>query len=135
MANTRKPACTGLLGGVALLLALLGVLAMHGVGSHGSGHTSATASPHHDPVVTVVVGHAAHATSVAADHLASQEPASSSWSALCLAVLAGAVLLTLASGRGPGALIAPRMRLGRPGPPGRRDRDPPSLAALSVRRC
>lgn len=132
MANTRKHACTGLLGGVTLLLVLLGVLAMHGVGSHGSGHASATASRHHDPVVvTQVVGHAAHA----ADHLASQEPASSSWSALCLAVLTGAVLLTLASGRGSGALTAPRPRPGRPRPPGRRDRDPPGLALLSVRRC
>lgn len=130
MGTTRKHACTGLLGGAALILVVLGVLAMHGVGSHGSRHAS-TPSPHHDPALALAVG-PAHA---AADHLTSQQPTPTSWTTLCLAMLAGAVLLAVTSGRGSAALIVPRPRRRRVFPPGRRERDPPSLALLSVHRC
>lgn len=136
MGTTRKHARTGLLGGAALLLVVLGVLAMHGVGSHASGHGSAAPARHHDPATAQAVEPAMAQTAAhAADHLGSQQPAPPSWTELCLAMLAGAVLLAFASGRGSAALTVPRPRPGRAFPPGRRDRDPPSLVLLSVRRC
>ena len=131
----------GLLGGAALLLVLLGVLAMHGLGGHSAtghsatGHGGPPEAAHEHSVVTTVVGHAAHGAADAAEHLATGDPDAAAWTALCLAVLAGAVLLSLATRPGPVLRFAPA----RPGaasrPPGRRDRDPPSLVALSVRRC
>ena len=134
MGTAPQHARAGLLGGAALLLVLLGVLAMHGVAGHGSGHASAGAAPHHASTVAQVVTHAAHELS-AVEHLAADHSAPVSWTALCLAVLAGAVLMLLTARRASGV----RVRSGPPGRstqlPGRRDRDPPSLVLLSVRRC
>ena len=135
MGTAPQNARAGLLGGAALLLVLLGVLAMHGVAGHGSGHASVGALPHHASAVAQDVTHAAHDLSAPVEHLAAHDSAPTSWTALCLAVLAGAVLMVLTARRASGV----RVRSGPPGQstrlPGRRDRDPPSLVLLSVRRC
>ena len=135
MGTAPQNARAGLLGGAALLLVLLGVLTMHGVAGHASGHASANAAPHHASGVAQVVTHAAHGLSAPVEHLAEDDSAPVSWTALCLAVLAGAVLMLLTARRASGV----RVRSGPPGRstqlPGRRDRDPPSLVLLSVRRC
>jgi len=135
MGTPRQHARAGLLGGAALLLVLLGVLAMYGFGGHGNGNATPTAASHHAATTWQWGTHAVHAAAGAAEHTTPDEPAHASWTALCLAVLAGAALLVLVTRRAAGALV----RSGLPGPsmrlPGRRDRDPPSLVLLSVRRC
>jgi hypothetical protein len=135
MGTAPQNARGGLLGGAALLLVLLGVLAMHGVAGHGSGHASAGAAPHHASAVAHVVTHAAHELSAPVEHLAAHDSAPATWTALCLAVLAGAVLVFLTARRASGLRVRswPPSRSAQL--PGRRDRDPPSLVLLSVRRC
>lgn len=132
MSTARQHPRTGLLGGAALLLVLLGVLAMHGLGGHAAGHGPLPSSHPHDAVATLA---AEHAAADAAQHLASDAPHQPWWAALCLAIVAGAVLLL--AGRSTGAPV--RVSSLRPAAaariPGRRDRDPPSLVVLSVRRC
>ena len=132
MSTARQHPRTGLLGGAALLLVLLGVLAMHGLGGHAAGHGPLPPSHAHDPVATRSVEH--HVTDTV-QHLATDAPHHAWWTALCLAILVGAVLLRAGRPTGtPGRLSAlrpaPRTRV-----PRGRDRDPPSLVVLSVRRC
>jgi hypothetical protein len=137
MSTARQHHRTGLLAWAALLLVLLGVLAMHGVGGgHGADHRPVASSGlgstpdvagHHAPGPTAPTDPVAHLAADVADP--------TSWTALCLAILGGAVLLLLGRGTAvptpfPPAPTALRTRL-----PGRRDRDPPSLIVLSVRRC
>jgi hypothetical protein len=124
------------LGGVA---ALLGLLAMHGLATHGSAHhaRSAEATP------LVSTGH--HAATPARESSmpmvgTSQDggdlPGLLGLSALCLAVLMAGV--GLAMGRRSGvAVTLERGRSARAGraPRARRDRDPPCLIALSIQRC
>ena len=132
MSTARPHPRTGLLGGAALLLVLLGVLAMHGVGGHAAAHGPLPPSHAHDSVATRSVDHAVTET---VRPLATDAPQPAWWTALCLAVLVGAVLLL--SGRpggAPGRLVTPRAA-SRTRIPGGRDRDPPSLVVLSVRRC
>jgi hypothetical protein len=137
MSTARQHHRTGLLAGAALVFVLLGVLAMHGVGGgHGGGHApvaSSTLGSTQSPD-----GHHAHRQAAPTDavaHLAADVTDPSSWTALCLAILSGAVLLLVGSGTAVPA-PSPVAPAGAGSPiPGRRDRDPPSLIALSVRRC
>lgn len=137
MSTARQHHLTGLLAGAALVFVLLGVLAMHGVGGgHGAGHGQ-VASSGLGPTPGVA-GHHAHGHAAPTDsgaHLAADVADPASWTALCLAILGGAALLLVGRGTAvptplPPAPTALRSRL-----PGRRDRDPPSLIVLSVRRC
>ncbi len=136
MSTPTKHTRGGLLGGAALLLVLLGVIAMHGLGGHAAGH-GAPAADHTGASVTVG-GHqhvAPEPVAGASAHLATSPEPHSAWTALCLAVLAGAVLLAL-RGRAGVVVRGTSRRPAAPSPvPGRRDRDPPSLLVLSVCRC
>jgi hypothetical protein len=136
-----RGAPSGLL--VAVLFVLLtGVLSMHGWGTHGiasagdtpSAHHSGLAEPQHAAVIASVVGESASADTPALTGVPNS--AGMHLAGLCLAVISnlGLVLMLLrALGR-----RAP-LRLSPPRPwhvrrdPGR-DRDPPSLARLSVLR-
>ena len=139
MRTARRHHRTGLLAGAALLLVLLGVLAMHGVGGgHTVGHAPLSASGPRDPVATGAAGHHVHGQTAppgSVPHLAADVTDPAAGTALCLAILGGTVLLLLGTRTGVPPLLPPvRVVLGTR-VPGRRDRDPPSLIALSVRRC
>lgn len=137
MTTVPPPSRTGLPGAAALLLVLLGVLVMHGVGGHGAGHGAdpEAGHPHLDgiaPTVTVVGPPGVTADS---PQPATDEAPSPPWTALCLAILVGAFLLTLTTGRGGRVRILPRRVAAAIRSPGRRDREPTRLVALSVCRC
>lgn len=136
MSTATKHARVGLLGGAALLLVLLGVLAMHGLGGHAAGHDALPGGHAVEPVAVGPHGHLAHEpVTDASTHLATDPGADPWWTALCLAVLAGAVLLAVRGNVGVW-LPGPTRRPVVTSPvPGRRDRDPPSLLVLSVCRC
>lgn len=121
------------LGGVA---ALLGVLAMHGLATHGTAHHPVEATP------LVSVDH--HAATAATDHSTplismpdgGEVPGLLGLTALCLAVLMAGVGLVMGR-RGGVTVMTRRGRSARAGtaPRVRRDRDPPCLIALSIQRC
>lgn len=136
---------SGLLGGAGLLLVLLGVIGMHGIGGHGNHGAPAS---HAAPGTDLAVAHASPpstvhrpAAHVAAGHVAAltADPAPEDlnpWVALCLAVLVGGALLAVRGRAGIAARgVPPVWPVSSSLAPGRRDRDPPSLAVLRVRRC
>jgi len=125
-----------------VLAALLGLLAMHGLGAHGTAHR-AHASESMAPVSTghsappTADGRAATSAPASGSPYAEQDPGLLGVSALCLAVLLVGVGLAVVLGRRravvptrtstPDAITTPVR--------GRRDRDPPCLFALSIQRC
>lgn len=137
--------------GLWLLLgafALLGLFAMHGLGGHGA-HQVGPSETHHassdeSPGAAHLTAHDC-AGACAADGITAH-PVLGSGSggddllvmALCLAVLAAgaAVAAVLARGRPSLALLQPPRSAGGPAVDrSARDRDPPSIHALSVLRC
>lgn len=113
---------------VALVVVLAGLFGMHGLADDGS-HAAGLGAG--DEMVTRTTTAVPTVVGVATDAMSG-----GAMSVLCLAVLtAGALLLLLGSGRRRTALAqvpapAPFTFLGSG-----RDRDPPSLTALSIRRC
>jgi hypothetical protein len=134
---------------VGLLVLLAGIVAMHGLNSHGGGmDPSAHAVATHAPAPAPVAGEhhlmAAAAHEVAAPLAAIRAVVSagasgidSGMAEMCMAVLALALTVLLRMlGTAPALalyrLVSAPVRA--PGPHGR-DPDPPSLVGLSIRRC
>ncbi|WP_445256167.1 hypothetical protein [Nocardioides aurantiacus] len=123
-----------------LLLALLGLLAMHGLAAHGTaGHHGATA-----PLAAPLAAHGpAHhaAPTAAADLLAPATPLApagdpTAGAGLCLAVLLLGLVALLALRRTGGLPLLLRSPvLLPPLMPPARDPDPPDLSRLCVLRC
>jgi hypothetical protein len=121
------PSLTGPGGRLAVLVvALAGLFAMHGLSAHGAAHASREA----------IGGHADHdmdlPTGVPAD-----EGDHDALLALCLALLVAGVVGLAARGRSvrwSTRDATPALLLTTPWT-ARRDRDPPDLHALSIRRC
>ena len=139
---------------LVLLAALAGLFAMHGMSDHGMSHGNMadgvlSSSNAHlamspvSPMSPMAVGASAVAAGAveAASEAASEAVPDAGMAlamGLCLAVLAGVVVLLLgASGRWWSAGLV-RAILARPrawSPAGARDPDPPDLFALSIQRC
>jgi hypothetical protein len=128
---------------VLLFLLLTGVLGMHGWGSHGvagAGHTpvahdSGLAGLQHPAVaIARVVGEAASSAPPLLN--GSTDRQGMVLAGLCVAVLStvGLVLLLLRAVRRRAAVPLPSPRLSHARRVNQRDRDPPSLARLSVLR-
>jgi uncharacterized protein DUF6153 len=143
-ATTTQPrgATSGLLVPV-LFVVLAGVLGMHGWGSHGVAGTGHTPSAHHSGVAADLQHSAVTVAGVVGEGtFADTPPAGSPHSAgmhltdLCVAVLSGLglVLLLLRSPRRLAPVFMPALRPSHSRRPPVRDRDPPSLARLSVLR-
>ncbi len=119
-----------------LLVALVGLFAMHGLSDHGaSAHVSVA------PAESSMSGHSMAAMSSEAPAVgAEDDPAGHSELALaglCLAILVAAVLGFGFARRRVMAYLgmwAPRLTRAWPRLPGR-DRDPPDLIRLSIQRC
>jgi hypothetical protein len=121
---------------------VLGVLAMHGLGTHG---LTGSHTPVHAPAEATTTGsqHAmAAASSVGVrvgDVLAapSQQGAADGMTELCMAILGLglALLLLLRARRAAVRRSLPAARWPVVRIPAGRDRDPPTLALLSIRRC
>jgi hypothetical protein len=144
MASTRiSMSVVPTLRGICGAAALIGLFAMHGLAAHGSSHTEHVT----EPMVMVAAGHdhPLPATDHAAADLTVSGPLGDSapdpgllvLAGMCLAVLLAGVVLAVLLGRrvavqgyrdrGSGSSGWPRRS--------RRDRDPPSVLALSVQRC
>lgn len=108
---------------VLLVLVLGGLFAMHGLDQHGTGDETSSEM------------HASSAVVSAVDVVAPEVPSMHEMTGMCVAVLAGLVLLLLPSRRStdgvparPPSVVRRVVRRGR-------DRDPPCLRSLSVYRC
>jgi hypothetical protein len=144
-----RPALAGVPHFAVLVLLGLGILAMHGLGSHGMAGEHAIAEM--PGVVQASSGHAGHGDGTAVVTVPAQAIQRSErmvsasavgqlvtgMGALCVAILGVALLLLLLircwrlmNARG---LLFSRLVLAAP--PLSRDRDPPSLTLLSVRLC
>ena len=128
-----------------LFVVLAGVLGMHGWGSHGvagAGHTTSghhsgvTAEPEHRGVTIALTVGDGRATAAPAP-TGSRHSSGMGLTDLCVAVLSGlgfVVLLLLRSRRPLAAALMPTLRPWHSPTLRGRDRDPPSLARLSVLR-
>jgi hypothetical protein len=144
----RRPSGAGLL---LLFVVLGGVFGMHALDSHGVAGSHVVGKAHHGSMPASAVGDGASMTSGADQvHSATRRPVlsassslraptgdSSSVMSLCLGVLVVSVLLLVRRAHGlPLIGLAPRGLTSAQRPATRgRDRDPPSLTLLSVRRC
>jgi len=134
---------------VGLLVLLVGIVAMHGMNSHGGGmdpsvHAVATHAPASAPLAAgqdlmAAAGHgiAAPLEAMGAVVSAGASSMDSGMAEMCMAVLALALTVLLRMlGNAPALplyrLVSAPARA--PGPHGR-DPDPPSLINLSIRRC
>lgn len=125
-----------------IAVVVLGVLAMHGLGTHG---LTGSHTPVHTPAHATATGghHAMAAASLLGDGVGdvlaapSHPGAADGMTEMCMAILGlGLALLLLLRARRAAvrwALPAARWPLVRI--PAGRDRDPPTLALLSIRRC
>jgi hypothetical protein len=124
---------------------VLGVLAMHGLGTHG---LTGSHTPVHTPALvtaraTATGGHQAMANASSlgddvGDALAPSQPGDADgMTGLCMAILGlGLALLLLLRARGAAVRWPlPTARWPVVRIPAGRDRDPPTLALLSIRRC
>lgn len=131
--TARSAALTRLLLGAA---ALLGLLAMHGLGVHGTAHDSAPAA--HGPHAAADPGGPAASSSLDAVGDPMSHESDTSLLGLCLAVLGVALLGLFGVGRaGRRPWIRLRLRDLRiaVSAVSSRDRDPPCLHLLSIQRC
>jgi hypothetical protein len=141
---------------VALVVVLVGLFGMHGLAGHGTHAaemgmgdamvtmptTAGTATGGHHAAMTNHLGPHVHAqpggAAVELPGAVSGAMSGGAMSVLCLAVLTagGLVLLLLVRTRRPRVTL---VRMPAPSPPTflevGRERDPPSLTALSIRRC
>jgi Family of unknown function (DUF6153) len=139
--GSPRPTARNALWIAGLLLTLAGLVAMHGLGGHGIPGVAA----HDVGAMVTTTAPAAHPADPAEDQGVhgtapeqSEHSEHSGLMALCLAVLV-TLLVTLVRRLGAGHAGSVPVRRGRPGRsrPQRhgRDRDPPSLTALSIQRC
>ena len=116
---------------VSLVVVLAGLFGMHGLAAHGA-HAAETGM---GVSMVTTAAPAAEATSDLTS-VVSGALSDGAMSMLCLAVLTAGALLLLRAVRRTRVALA---RMPAPAPPSLlavgRDRDPPSLTALSVRRC
>ncbi|HEY0951007.1 DUF6153 family protein [Nocardioides sp.] len=125
-----------------VLAALLGLLAMHGLATHGTSHR-AHVSESMAPVSAEHIGSPMAEAGAATGPTASRSPyverdnGPGGASALCLAVLLAGIGLAVLLGRRRGVVRARGASPAAFGHPARarRDRDPPCLFTLSVQRC